>query len=140
MENLLTHDVCCGTINEVIIISFLMQESLHTISPLTSPMDQMKSKRNIMIALIVLVVLVSAGAIWYTIYLKNNKQGLNAELTPEQKGELIGSLKNSGAIGQRTLSQEQVEEMFKAQAQAVATASAFTPEEKAEIIKQMNTR
>ncbi len=117
-----------------------MQESLHTISPLTSPMDQMKSKRNIMIALIVLVVLVAGGAIWYTLHLKNKQEASKIELTPEQKGQLIGNLKSGGYTSESVLSQKQIEEMFKAQAQTIATASAFTPEEKAEIIKQMNTR
>lgn len=126
----------CGTINAVIIISFSMQESLHTISPLTSPMDQMKSKRNIMIAIIVLVVLVAGGAIWYTIHLKNTKQSVSKPLTPEEKMKIVAGMK----FPESTLTAEEKIAIVKSQTKEVEQAPALTPEEKAEIIKQMNSR
>jgi uncharacterized membrane protein len=113
-----------------------MQESLHTISPLTSPMDQMKSKRNIMIALIVLVVLVAGGAIWYTLYLKNSKPTVTLPLTPEQKMKIVADMK----FPEASLTPEQKMAIVKTQTKEVQNASTLTPEEKAEIIKQMNTR
>lgn len=116
-----------------------MQESLHTISPFTSPMDQMKSKRSLMTALIFLVIIIAGGAIGYTIYLKNKKIS-GAPMTDLQKQELAEDLRSRGALGGLALSDDQKQELVKAQIKQVAEAPTLTDIEKAEIIKQMNSR
>lgn len=117
-----------------------MQESFHTISPITSPMDQMKSKRNIVIALVIIVIAALGVAVWYTLYQKNNRPLSGDSLTPEQKQAIVADMKSRGLIPEPTLTPQEKQEIVKAQSKAVATAPTLTPEEKAEIIRQMNLR
>ncbi len=117
-----------------------MQESLHTISPLTSPMGQMKSKRTISIVLIVVGLLLIGGAVGYYFYKNNMKQARTVPLTTEQKNAIAANMLKNGIVFDTTLTSSQKEAIIKQQTKEVASAPTLTPEEKNEIIKQMNSR
>ncbi len=137
-ENLLTLSAYCGTIIQVIIISFLMRETLHTISPLTNPMDQMRSRRGIAIGLILVGLLIVAAAVGYYFYRKHVAETIsNRVLTTEEKNAIISEMNK---LGGPTLTPAQKESVIEAQSKVVADTKTLSAEEKSDIIKQMNSR
>lgn len=126
-----------GTIFAVALISFSMQETLHTISPMTSGLDPRRSNRAVVIIIIGVIVVV--GVIAYTLYQKKHDLG-DRLLTAEEKASVIADMKKNGQLRDPGLTSEQKQNIIKAQSEVVASTPSLTPEQKAEIIKQINTR
>lgn len=100
----------------------------------TPSMYQAHPKRNLVIGLLVIGVIAIIAIVFCFFFKKQQRTG---PLTDKEKTELIAELKQSGAVVDPTLSEEQLSQLIK-QTGTKPQKSELTDEQKAEIIRQAN--
>ena len=135
MEKRENSDASCGTIFTVIIISFLMQQPLHTMSPMTTAMGQMKSKRTVTTIILVVVSVLIIGVAWFSLT-KNKRE--NKPITDEQKAAAIAEILKDNPGGS-SVPDETKAAIIKAQMKS-ESESTLTDEQRVAVISNLNSR